>query len=159
MTFGSRVCARICTRPDSARCSSSVQRTGRSPMTATTRSTMVACASGAAVSSATAKAAIRSWRSFTLPTLSTARSALAVLEALACARLAVLLAFLLARVAREEARSLHDAALLGVERDERPRDAVAHGLGLSALAAALAGGPHVELIRHLDELERLPQHH
>ena len=42
--------------------------------------------------------------------------ALRVLEALAGARLTVLLALLLARVARQEARALEAAAALGVDR-------------------------------------------
>src|SRR5689334_2306371 len=49
------------------------------------------------------------------------RSALRVLEPLARARLTVLLAFLLARVAREEARALEHRALLRVETRERTR--------------------------------------
>src|SRR5258708_6209031 len=88
-----------------------------------------------------------------------AASALAVLEALAGAGLPVLLALLLAGVAREEARALDRATLLGVERDERARDAVAHRLGLRGLAAARARGPDVELVLRFDELERLAEHH
>ena len=65
-----------------------------------------------------------------------ARIALGVLEALAGAGLTVLLALLLARVAREEAGVLEAAAALGIDRDERAGDAVAHGLGLGAVPAA-----------------------
>src|SRR5690606_16495002 len=53
-----------------------------------------------------------------------ARSALRVLELLAGARLTGLLALLLARVAREETRLLERAAVLGVDVEERARDAV-----------------------------------
>src|SRR5580658_7459994 len=157
MTLASRVCWRICTRPAIARRKRSVHRTGRSPMTATTRSTIVAWAGGAATTTAAAESAsagsvLRRLAQATLLPL-------AVLEALAGAGLPVLLAFLLARVAREKARSLDRSTLLGVERDEGARDAVAHGLGLRRLAAARARGPHVELILGFDELEGLPQDH
>ena len=48
-----------------------------------------------------------------------------------------------------------DGALLGVERDEGARDAVAHRLGLGAVPPPVHRRPHVELIERLDELERL----
>src|SRR5258708_7331032 len=160
MTLASRVCKRICTRPAAERRSRSDHRMGRSPMTATMRSTIVAGAVPAAPARAKA-AAIPARSAFRMAGEGTrsAASALAVLEALAGAGLPVLLALLLAGVAREEARALDRATLLGVERDERTRDAVAHRLGLRGLAAARARGPDVELVLRFDELERLAEHH
>src|SRR6185312_2678147 len=108
---------------------------------------------------AAATAGRRNFLSFTESNRLRPSSALAVLEALAGARLTVLLALLLARVPRQEARALDGAALLGVERDERARDPVAHRFRLGALAAARAGRPDVELVGRLDELERLAQDH
>src|SRR5579862_2473337 len=142
---------------------SSVQRSGRSPTTATTRSTIVACARGE-----TKRRATRTPRATICSTAARRRFKrlssekglpLAVLEPLARARLAVLLAFLLARVAREEACALEGWTFLGVERAEGTRYPVTHRFGLCVLPAPVARGPDVELVLRLDELERLPQHH
>ena len=72
-----------------------------------------------------------------------ARSALGVLRGLAGLLEAVLLALLLARVAREEAGLLELGAQLGVELDERPGDAEAQGAGLARDAAAVERGVDV----------------
>src|SRR5450432_1363290 len=85
--------------------------------------------------------------------------ALGVLEALASAGLAVLLALLLAGVAGEKTRLLEAGATLGVDGDEGARDAVAHGVGLGAVPPARHGGLDVVLVEHFDELERLAHDH
>src|SRR5271154_3887991 len=108
MTFASWVCMRICTRPASARCRSSVHSTGRSPMTATTRSTMVACALAAQK-----KARPHATRNEIRARAPTNALPLAVLEPFAGAGLAVLFAFLLTRVARQKAGPFDHGALLG----------------------------------------------
>src|SRR5690349_1569468 len=64
------------------------------------------------------------------------RLALRVLETLAGARLAVLLALFLAGVAGQVPGSLEDAPPLRILGDERAGDAVAHGFRLSAVPAA-----------------------
>src|SRR5215213_7844180 len=87
------------------------------------------------------------------------RLALRVLEALAGAGLPVLLALLLPRVAREEAGPLEGRAALGVGEHEGAGDAVAHGLGLGAVAAACDGRLDVVLIEDLEQLERLAHDH
>src|SRR3954471_10984468 len=68
------------------------------------------------------------------------------LEALARSGHAVFLAFLGARVARQEPFVLERLAEFGVVRDERPGDAETNGSGLAADAAAGDGREHVELI-------------
>src|ERR1700760_1848717 len=85
--------------------------------------------------------------------------ALGVLEPLAGAGLAVLLALLLAAVAREEPGALPGGTTLGVREDQGARDAVAHGLGLGAVPAARDRRVDVVLIEDLDQLERLPHDH
>src|SRR5215467_9002556 len=60
--------------------------------------------------------------------------AFAELEALACPRHAVLLAFLGARIARQEAFGLEGLAQVGVVLHERARDAESHGARLSGHA-------------------------
>ena len=72
--------------------------------------------------------------------------ALRVLEALAGARLAVLLALLLARVPREEPGALQNGALLRVEQDEGARDAVAQWM----YKPTLLNGSPVEVITQID---------
>ena len=67
----------------------------------------------------------------------------------------VLLALLGACVAREEPVFLERLAQLGVEHDERARDAEPHGAGLSGHAAAGHGRQHVELVGGLGHDERL----
>src|SRR4051794_28696512 len=99
-------------------------------------------------------------RTFEAPVSGIAPSlALGVLEALASAGLTVLLALFLAGVAGEKARLLEARPSLGVDGDERARDAVAHGVGLGAVPAARHRRGHVVLIEHFDELERLPHDH
>src|SRR5262249_49186599 len=85
--------------------------------------------------------------------------ALRVLEALAGAGLAVLLALFLAGVAREKAGLLQARSTFGVDGAEGARDAVAHGVGLGAVPPARDRGGHVVLIEHFDELERLAHDH
>src|SRR5262249_13857785 len=71
------------------------------------------------------------------------RSALRELISRASAALAVLLALLLARVAREEAAALERRAQLLVELLEGARDAVAQRVGLPCDAAAVDARVHV----------------
>src|ERR1700720_2192633 len=70
--------------------------------------------------------------------------ALAELEALSCAFLAVFLAFLAARVTRHHALGLQLAAEFGVELHERPRNAELYCVSLTAHAAAQYTGDDVE---------------
>jgi hypothetical protein len=84
-----------------------------------------------------------------------AGSALRELEAAAGAGLAVLLAFLDARVAGQQAARLQDAAEFRLAADEGAGDAVAQGEGLSDLAAAADGGDDVELVGHAGDGQRL----
>ena len=72
-----------------------------------------------------------------------ARLSLGVLRRLAGLLEAVLLAFLLPRVAGEEAGLLEVGAQLGVELDERTGDAVAQGAGLARGPAAVERGVDV----------------
>src|SRR6185369_10237788 len=60
---------------------------------------------------------------------------LAELEALASAFLPILLAFLAARIARDQALGLQLLAELGVEKHERARDSKFHRIGLSVDSA------------------------
>src|SRR6186997_3079207 len=94
---------------------------------------------------------------FKVPPLLTAIGALplAELEALARALLTVLLAFLDARVARQEAFFLQPRAQLEVVADQRPGDAEAQRAGLAGDAAAGDGRQHVELIGGLGDRQRL----
>src|SRR5438094_3316704 len=77
------------------------------------------------------------------------------LEALARSRHAVLLAFLRARVAREEPLGLERLAQIGVVLHERARDAESHGARLSRDAATIDGGQNIELIGRFRENQRL----
>src|SRR5581483_2222082 len=86
-------------------------------------------------------------------------STLRVLEPLASARLTVLLALLLARIACEEAGALEHRALFRVETREGARDAVTHRFGLGVLSAAVHRGNDVELVGRFDELEALAHDH
>src|ERR1019366_4407439 len=78
----------------------------------------------------------------------------AELEALACSRHAVLLAFLGARVAREEPVFLELLAQLQVVLDQRAGDAEAHRAGLPRDAAAGDGRQDVELVGGFGEHQR-----
>src|SRR5919107_336536 len=80
--------------------------------------------------------------------------ALAELEALARAGHAVLLAFLDARVARQEPSLLQAGSQLEVVGAKGARDAEADGAGLAGHAAARRGGDHVELVAGLGEDQR-----
>src|SRR5690349_4452278 len=84
---------------------------------------------------------------------------LGILEALAGARLAVLLALLLPRVPREEAGALERRTTLGIRRAQRARDAVPHRLCLRAVPTTSHRGAHVVLVEQLQQLERLAHHH
>src|SRR5687768_1722987 len=84
---------------------------------------------------------------------------LAELEALARPRLTVLLAYLLARVAGEQARRLQPLAQLVVEPKEGARDAMADGAGLARRAAAFHGHLDVEFLRRLGQQQRLLDDH
>src|SRR5689334_13053959 len=86
-------------------------------------------------------------------------SPLAVLEALAGAGLTGLLAFLLARVAREEAVFLELGAQRRVDHQQRAGDAVAHRAGLTRLATTAHVDGDVELGRLFHRLERLADDH
>src|SRR5215213_3982622 len=81
------------------------------------------------------------------------------LEALARALLAVLLAFLGAGVAGDEAGVLERGAEVGVELHQRARDAVAHGAGLAGRAAARDVDDDVELAGGVGERQRLADDH
>src|SRR6187401_600904 len=83
------------------------------------------------------------------------RLTLAELEALARSRHAVLLAFLRAGVARQEAAALERLAQFGVGHAERAGDAEAQRAGLSGHAAAAHGCQHVVAARHLGDDEGL----
>src|SRR3954470_17827780 len=79
----------------------------------------------------------------------------AELEALARALLPVLLAFLDARVARQEPFLLEPRPELEVVLDQRARDAEAQRPRLPGDAAARDRGQHVELVSRLGDGERL----
>src|SRR4029077_17193947 len=81
--------------------------------------------------------------------------ALAVLEAAPCALLSVLLAFLHARIARQETVLAQAGPQVGVQLRKRARKSHAHRSRLSAHAAALYGGLHFHLFLHLREFQRL----
>src|SRR2546430_151205 len=76
------------------------------------------------------------------------------LEALARSRHAVLLAFLGARVARQQSLVLERLAQLRVVRDQRPGNAETHRSGLSGHAAPGDRGQHIELIGRLGQHQR-----
>ena len=86
-----------------------------------------------------------------------ARSALAVLRRLAGLLEAVLLAFLLARIAGEEAGRLEGATVLGVEFDKATSDPEAQRTGLAGGATAMNGGVDVIGLAGLGDGERLEQ--
>src|SRR6266542_6775732 len=81
--------------------------------------------------------------------------ALAELEALARALLAVLLALFLPRVTRHQACRLHLGAQLGVELLQRARHTHAHRAGLRRYAAARAVGDDVKVVRSFGEKQCL----
>src|SRR6266481_6941457 len=74
-------------------------------------------------------------------------SALGELEPLASALLPILLALVLARVAREESQLLQFRAQLGVELQKSPRDSQFCGSGLARGPSAGRGNQNVEFIR------------
>src|SRR5689334_15113686 len=76
------------------------------------------------------------------------------LEALACARHPVLLAFLGARVARQQAFAFERLAQIAVVFDQRPGDAEPHGAGLAGDAAASDRRQDVELVGRLGDDQR-----
>src|SRR5215467_1723303 len=78
------------------------------------------------------------------------------LEALARSGHAVFLAFLRARVAREESLVLQCLAQFPVVHDERARDAQAHGAGLSRHATPRDSREDIELIGGFGEHQRRP---
>src|SRR5687768_3391483 len=80
---------------------------------------------------------------------------LAELEAFARSLLSVLLAFLDARVARQEARLLEPLPQLDVVLDERARDPEPQRSRLAGGAAAGDRGQHVELVGCLGDLQRV----
>src|SRR5262249_22171039 len=85
--------------------------------------------------------------------------ALAVLELLPSAGLAVLLALAGARVAREQTGLLERQPKLVVEARDRTRQPVAHGTGLAGGSAALDGCQHVELADGIRDRNRLGDDH
>src|SRR5690606_29512016 len=87
------------------------------------------------------------------------RSALRVLETLACARTTRLLALDLTRVAREVTGALERRAVLRAHAQQGARNAMAYGLGLGCDAAAVHVHHHVELPLLLEHVEGLPHDH
>ena len=85
----------------------------------------------------------------------TARLALGELEALACALLAVLLAFLHAGIASQKTVLAQRGTQFRVEAADGARQSHAHRSGLPANAAALGGAHHVDLVHQAGEFERL----
>src|SRR6476469_8252570 len=85
--------------------------------------------------------------------------ALAELETGAGALLAVLLAFLLARIARQEPGRLEAVAQLAVELEQSARDAVPDRAGLARAAAARHRDTDVEPLHRLRQLQRLLDDH
>src|SRR3954464_4704315 len=79
----------------------------------------------------------------------------AELEALARALLSVLLAFLDARVARQEAFLLQSRPQFEVVFHQRPRNAQAQRSGLAGDAAARDGGEYIEFIGRFGHGHRL----
>src|SRR4051794_7338455 len=86
-------------------------------------------------------------------------SALAELEPRTGTLLAILLAFLLARVARQEAGRLEAVAQLGVESEQSAGDAVPNGAGLARAAAPGDADGDVELLHRLGQLQGLLDDH
>lgn len=81
-------------------------------------------------------------------------STLGELEAGAGTGTTGLFAFLHPRIAGEEALGLDQLAVLGVEKGERAGDRMADRDGLRVLATAFDDGFHVELVDHVQGLER-----
>src|SRR4051812_10298319 len=65
----------------------------------------------------------------------------------------------LSRVTRHESRRAQRGLQPGIVLDQRARDAMAHGTGLAALAAAVDVDPDIEGREVLRELEGLAHHH
>src|SRR3954454_724259 len=85
--------------------------------------------------------------------------ALAELETGAGALLAVLLAFLLARIARQDPGRLEAVAQLAVELEQSARDAVPDRAGLARATAARHRDVDVEPLHRLRQLQRLLDDH
>src|SRR5690349_9536050 len=77
------------------------------------------------------------------------------LEALARALLAVLLAFLHARIARQESVFPQCRPQFGVEPRDRAGESHANGPCLSASAAAVRRDHHIDLVSKIGEFQRL----
>src|SRR5216684_336113 len=75
------------------------------------------------------------------------------LEAFSRSRLPVLLAFCLARIAREKSFLLQYTAQLGTEIDQSSRDSVLHSVGLSMHAAAGHGNDNIKLVQSIGCLQ------
>src|SRR5204862_2072077 len=80
------------------------------------------------------------------------------LEPLACALLAVLLPFVRARVARQEAKLLQSRPQFCVELHQRPGNSQTSCPGLTGDAAAVGEDQQIELISGLGGRKRLPHH-
>src|SRR5229473_662283 len=83
-------------------------------------------------------------------------SALRELEPLASALLPILLALVLARVAREKSQLFQFRAQLGVELQKSPRDSQFRGSGLARGPSARRGNHNVEFVRRFGGEQRLP---
>src|SRR5208283_263820 len=88
-------------------------------------------------------------------TTQTRRLPLGELEALACALLAVLLAFLHTGVAGQKAILAKSRAQFRIETADGAGEPHAHRAGLPANAATLRGGHNIHLLRYAAELQRL----
>src|SRR5262245_44925185 len=87
------------------------------------------------------------------------RLAFRELQALSRALLTVLLTLFGARVAREQSGPLELLPQLGVELDQRARDAVTHRAGLAGYAAAVDVDHYVEFVDRVGQLQRLADNH
>src|SRR4051812_24424416 len=82
------------------------------------------------------------------------RLALGELRCAAGALQSRLLAFLDARVATQESGALQVAACVGVQKEERAADAVAHRVALGCAAATLYDGIHIAGLQLVDQRQR-----
>src|SRR5437660_650371 len=81
------------------------------------------------------------------------------LEALAGAFLSVLLAFLDAGIAGNQARLFQRRSQVAVVFNQGPRDPVTNSAGLASGATAGNVYQHVKLVRRLSQLQRLANNH